>query len=137
MTESDKGYREIEHTADWELEAWGPTLPDLFEQSARGMYQLSGAIIDRSARCEQQICLSAQDWESLLVSFLSELLFIGETKGTAFDGFEINLDAGMLKGRLSGGKLKALEKEIKAVTYHELQIEHDCPGFRVRIVFDV
>jgi SHS2 domain-containing protein len=36
------GYREREHTADWELEVWAPDLPRLLEQAARGMYRLAG-----------------------------------------------------------------------------------------------
>ena len=40
------GYRELEHTADWELEAWADDLPGLLEQAARGMYALSGVRLD-------------------------------------------------------------------------------------------
>lgn len=137
MNAAVKGFREIEHTADWELEVWGPSLPDLFEQAARGMYQLCGAKIDFTTRCEQALSLRAEDPESLLVLFLSELLFLGETDGTAFDGFELSEESGSLNAHLTGGRLVSLEKEIKAVTYHSLQIEHTCQGFRVRIVFDV
>ena len=46
MTVPPHGYREIEHTADWELKVWAPDLRGLLEQAARGMYALSGIILD-------------------------------------------------------------------------------------------
>jgi RNA-splicing ligase RtcB len=36
-------YRELEHTADWALQVWSPTLEGLFTEAAKGMYTLSGA----------------------------------------------------------------------------------------------
>jgi len=36
-------YVEVEHTADWALRVWAPTLEELFVDAARGMYELAGA----------------------------------------------------------------------------------------------
>jgi SHS2 domain-containing protein len=74
------GFREIEHMADWELQAWGPDLITLFEQAARGMYILCGArwLAGVTKRCAFEI--KAADNENLLVSFLSELLYITTRK---------------------------------------------------------
>jgi len=42
MDNSQSGFREREHTADWELQVWAPSFSGLLEQAARGMYALSG-----------------------------------------------------------------------------------------------
>lgn len=137
------GFEEIEHTADWELHVWSPDLRTLLEQAARGMYALSGTQIAADDRLAQAIELEAADAESLLVTFLAELLFLGEQDGLAFDRFDLQIDEDPgqnrlhLTGQMEGGRIIAQAKEIKAVTYHRLQIERSEKGLEVRVVFDV
>lgn len=131
------GYREIEHTADWELEVWAPDLPGLLEQAARGMYTLSGLQQELAPTESRKLELKADDAEGLLVVFLGELLHFIEQDNLAFDKFQIELDGFMLRARLSGAKVKKIDKEIKAVTYHNLQIRQIAQGLNVNIVFDV
>jgi len=131
------GFRENAHTADWELEVWAPDLPALFEQAARGMYYLSGVRLQETPRQERMLELSAIDHESLLVAFLEELLYLQGVEGLAFDTFEIEIQDGHLRARLQGAPLAGLGKEIKAVTYHKLNIRPSQRGYEVTIVFDV
>ena len=131
------GYREIEHTADWELQVWAPTLPELFEQAARGMYALSGMRLERPAHRQRRLTLQAADAESLLVLFLSELLHFIEHENLAFDRFQIELQGFELHASLRGAAVQKFDKEIKAVTYHNLQVRREAQGYRVNIVFDV
>jgi SHS2 domain-containing protein len=131
------GFREREHTADWELEVWAPDICTLLEQAARGMYALSGTQIVDGSRQERVFKIEHYDMESLLVRFLSELLYIGEEEGLAFDHFKFYLQQDCLKAVVSGAALVAQEKEIKAVTYHNLVIKKNDQGLRVCIVFDV
>jgi SHS2 domain-containing protein len=131
------GYREIEHTADWELEVWAPDLPALLEQAARGMYALAGTKLQAQPHLKRMFKLSIQDEESLLVDFLNELLWLGEDEGVAFDGFNMSIDDNYLFADLKGLPIKSLTKEIKAVTFHNMNIERGASGLRVHIVFDV
>ena len=133
----DAGYREIAHTADWELEVWAPDLPALLEQAARGMYALSGARLALGERARRRLELGFQDGEAALVQFLNELLFLGEQEGLAFDSFDLRLEEAALHASLEGAPLVGLDKEIKAVTYHRLCIQTGPDGLRTRIVFDV
>ena len=134
---STSGYRERPHTADWELEVWAQDMPGLFEQAARGMYALAGARMQAGPRQVRQQVLEALDGESLLVQFLEELLYLQSMHGLAFDEFQLHFDGWKLQANLSGAPLDSLEKEIKAVTFHNLQIEEGRRGLEVRIVFDV
>ena len=54
MAKQSSGFREKEHTADWELDVWAPDLPALLEQAARGMYWLMGARLEEGARAAAQ-----------------------------------------------------------------------------------
>jgi len=137
MTGQPYGYREIEHTADWELEVWAPDLSGLLEQAARGMYALSGVCLERSPHEQRELALQANDPEGLLVVFLGELLHFIEQDNLAFDQFQIELDDYNLHAQLSGSQAQRMEKEIKAVTYHNLQVCQTANGLHVNIVFDV
>jgi len=131
------GHRELEHTADWELEVWGPDMPALIGEAARGMYELMGVEISEDARCHRRLELLAEDREQLLVSFLGELLFLAETEDLAFDGFLLQIDGTSLVARLEGGSIVARTKEIKAVTFHRLEISETGRGLETSIIFDV
>jgi SHS2 domain-containing protein len=137
MEQQSAGYREIEHTADWEMQVWAPDFPGLLEQAARGMYALAGVRLAGKPRHTKTIELSAQDEESLLVKFLEELRYLGETEGLAFDGYRIRVAAGQLVAELSGSSLLQVSKEIKAVTFHNLAIRRTGRGLEASIVLDV
>lgn len=130
------GYREIEHTADWELQVWAPDLKALLQTAAQGMYTLSQTEIADS-QIERSFTITYQDRESLLVDFLSELLFFGEDEGLAFSEYQLDFNGSTLNVRARGALIKSQAKEIKAVTYHQLQIHTTGRGLEVNIVFDV
>jgi SHS2 domain-containing protein len=131
------GFRELEHTADWELEAWAPDLPSLIEQAARGMYTLAGVRLSNGPRQVRDFDLPVNDPESLLVTFLAELLYLGEQEDLAFDIFDLVIEERRLHASLEGAQLVSIDKEIKAVTYHNIAIKKTPRGLQVRIVFDV
>src|SRR5512146_725176 len=95
-------FEEIQHTADWSLHVWATDLPGLFAEAARGMNALAGARLAAGPELARQIHLAAPDAESLLVTFLSELLFIGEAEKLAFNKFEIQIGSGQLDAHMSG-----------------------------------
>jgi SHS2 domain-containing protein len=79
----------------------------------------------------------ATDAESLLVAFLSELVFAVEQEHLIFDEFDVQVEGMKLKVEMSGAPILSLAKAIKAVTYHNLQIQPTARGYEVEIVFDV
>ncbi|MDD5468419.1 MAG: archease [Anaerolineales bacterium] len=135
--ESLAGYREVEHAADWELEVWAPDLVGLLEQAARGMYALCGMRVLGEGRQRRELNLPNAERERLLVTFLNELLYLLESEGLGFDGFDMELSEAGLRARLAGGKASPTSKEIKAITYHKLQVRQGAGGLRVNIVLDV
>lgn len=131
-------YREVDHTADWALHVWAPTLEELFVDAARGMYALAGAQVKPGATVRRRVELAAEDHESLLVAWLQELLYVTESEELAFTGYRIErLDAAHLRAEVEGGPMAHQVKVIKAVTYHNLKINRTADGYDATIVFDV
>ena len=131
------GYREIEHTADWEIHVWALDLTALLETAAQGMYALSHTQLVAAPREIRNFEIPFADRETLLVDFLSELLFFGESEEIAFDSYQLELNGSSLKVQARGASIQDQAKEIKAVTYHGLQIRETGRGLEVNIVFDV
>ena len=132
-------FEEIEHTADKALRITGASLQELFVSAARGMTGMMVPDLSKvSAEVEKCIELEAIDAESLLVEWLSELVFWAETEMLVFTQFDIkNLTASHLQATIIGGNISELEKHIKAVTYHNLKITKTAQGMETTIVFDV
>ncbi len=130
-------FEEIQHTADWSLRVWAADLPGLFAESARGMNALTGVRLAEAPRTQRTVEVTAPDAESLLVAFLSELVYFAEHERLAFEQFDVAIEDQKLMVRMSGAPILSLNKAIKAVTYHNLHIHQAERGYEVEIVFDV
>ena len=131
------GFEEISHTADWSARVWAADLPSLFAEAARAMNSLSGTRIRQDARVTRTFEAEGPDVESLLVAFLSELVYSQEQENLAFDTFDVRVAAQWLKVKMEGAQVQSADKAIKAVTYHNLNIEKTTDGLETTIVFDV
>jgi protein archease len=134
-------YEELPHAADWSLRVWAADLPSLFVEAANGMNALSEARPANGPATHRTFESAAPDAESLLVAFLSELVYAAEQEGLTFTGFQVGMSEGSegweLKAGMDGAPLASANKTIKAVTYHKLQIRQTARGLEVEIVFDV
>jgi SHS2 domain-containing protein len=138
MDTSDlSGYAEIPHTADWALRVWAPDLAGLIGQAVIGMYALMDVNYDTGPNKRREMKLSGYDGEGLMVSFLTELLWLIEHEDLVFRIRSINLEGFNLTASLEGSQIISLGKEIKAVTYHNLLIKSTPFGLESTLVFDV
>jgi len=137
----NQGFEVIDHTADQAIRAYGKDLAQAFENAAYGMFSLMAELDtvpqDRSWKIEAE----ADSPEDLLVAWLSELLFTAETENVVLAWFQIqSLEKWRLKGEARGGpltsKVKRAGAPVKAVTYHDLTVEHN-DLWKLRITFDV
>ena len=131
---------EVPHTADVKIRASAPTLETLFSEAFAALMEvLYGP--DRKGGGKREIRLEAEDHESLLREFLSEVLFIAEVDGLVFSGAEIHIDGYHLVATLDGEPFDrtrhALGTEVKGISYSGLTITHNTNGYILDIVFDV
>ncbi len=131
-------FEEIEHTADWALRVRGQNLTDLFRNAAFGMLSLLGIEPVPGYSESRFFELTAEDTETLLVSWLEELLYPLEVENAAVVDFQVEvLDKVELKATIELKKIASIKKEIKAVTFNELDIRAVKSGYETIIVFDV
>jgi SHS2 domain-containing protein len=84
------------------------------------------------------VSLEAMDYESLLVDWLNELIYLHEVERETYSQFAIEtLSPEKLKAHVTGGPTKSKTKAIKAATFHDLAIKETANGLVTTIVFDV
>lgn len=132
-----QGFEEIEHTADAALRVYGNDWGGLFVNAARGMFSLLADWEDTAPGAGQEISLEAIDGESLLVDWLSELLYLHEMEGIVYTSFEmVSISPTALEAVVRGTDRWNARTVIKAVTFNDLRIEKTSQGYATTIVFD-
>ncbi len=131
-----------DHTADIALEIKAKTLPQLFEEAGFGYLFLLIENQKCIPREFKTLKVEGENTEDLLVSFLSQLSFIFETKKKIPCSFEaIRLKEKSLTAKVGltpyHPKKHIIQHDIKAITYHQLNIEKTKGGFQVTIIFDI
>ena len=140
MNQKSAGFEEVSHTADLEIKVWGEDLASLFIAAAEGMLHLSGVedYEDGFSSVKESISLDAMDIEGLLILFLEELLYRLTEDFMLFSVDTISISTEFtLKAKLRGTQIKSYQRDIKAVTYHRLNIQETDQGYEVNIVFDI
>lgn len=140
MNTDTRGFAEVAHTADLEIRAWGKDLNELFVSAVEGMFHLSGVeeYQEGFSDISETITLDAMDYEGLLILFLEELLYRLTEDYMLFKVHKITItDKFALKAKLRGTQIKSYKRDIKAVTYHRLNIQETDDGYQVNVVFDI
>jgi SHS2 domain-containing protein len=133
-----KTFEEIEHTADLAIRAYGQDMRELFANAAYGMFALMAEPSLEGPAREREVSLEAMDYESLLVDWLNELIYLHEVERETYSQFAIEtLSPEKLKAHVTGGPTKSKTKAIKAATFHDLAIKETANGLVTTIVFDV
>ncbi|MGB9858141.1 MAG: archease [Dictyoglomaceae bacterium] len=137
-----KKYELLDHTADIGIIAYGSTKEEAFASCAEAMFDLITPITEIQEKTRFDIEVDAEDLESLLVTWLNELLYVFEVKGLVFKRFEVTLigNEQLIShgfGEKFDPKKHTLQREIKAVTYNLLKIENQGNQWCIQVVFDI
>lgn len=88
---------------------------------------------------EVEITAEGEDREGMLYDFLSELLYVHDTEGLLLKEFQVSIEGTSLKCEAWGERLArdehSLKVEIKAVTFHMMEINED--DLHITVLFDI
>jgi SHS2 domain-containing protein len=132
----------VDHTADAGIVVEAPDLARLFERAAYGMFSVITDLVAARATETSRISVEASDRMALLVRWLSELNYRHVTEHRIFSKFEVlALSEHQLEAEVSGEIFDparhTIFTEIKAVTFHDLQLKRDDRGWKAQIIFDL
>ena len=134
-------FEELPHTADVKIRARAPSPETLFSEAFDALMQVMYGK-DRKGGEMREIALEADNTDTLLADFLSEVLFLSEVDGLVFSHADVNIDGGsrlhaVLDGEPFDPSRHAGGSEVKGISYSGLSITHDTNGYMLDIIFDV
>lgn len=137
-----KKYEFIEHTADLGFKAYGENLEKLFVHAAEAFFEALVAPESIKEMIERSIVVEADALDDLMVSWLSEFLYLYDTERLVFNSFQIKrIDHNKLEAMARGEVLDPARHEIKtgikAVTYHQLYVKEREGGWEAQVIFDI
>ena len=135
-------YRLIDHTADFGIHVFGADPKDLFANAALAMFDQIVAIDTLKGTGEYNLDITGDDWPDLMVNWLRELLFLWTGKAMLVKKVDIlSIAEYKLSAKLHVDPFDLnrheIKIEIKAVTYHQIQVESGPAGWEAKIIFDV
>lgn len=135
-------FRTLEHTADVGFEAFGSTREEAFANAARALTDLIVDLDTIKSSDEVTLQIHGPDPESVLVNWLSELLYLHDAEGWLFRDFEIqSLGDNSLSAVARGEKFQRSRHQakllVKAITYHQLALEQIPGGWRAQVYVDI
>ena len=137
-----KRYEVIDHTADIGLAVYGEDLPSLFENAGEGLFDLITDLETVSPRIQRRIDLRGETLERLMVDWLTGLLYLHDVEFLLFKEFRVE-HAGedglkaVVRGEPFQEGMHVIKTEVKAVTYHQIEVRKEKSGWRARIIFDL
>jgi SHS2 domain-containing protein len=132
----------LEHAADLGFRTHADSLPELFERAAEALISISMETGNIEPRESYPVEAEGESHESLLVNWLSEVLYYLDGRQLAMRSFRVkDLDANRVSGEAFGEQRDRSRHPaklvIKGVTYHQLKIEHDGEGWSCEVFLDV
>jgi SHS2 domain-containing protein len=139
---TDTGYRLLNHTADFGLEIYGPDMAGLFARAALSLFDVLLENRPKRGGRARRIEIEGQDRADLMINWLRELLYRFNGEARVLCGVEIlsiaetHLSARILLEPYSARRHR-IRNEIKAVTYHQIEVGPADDGWRARVIFDI
>ncbi|MDR2944798.1 MAG: archease [Methanosarcinales archaeon] len=141
----------LDHVADTKFIAYGGTIEKVFENAALATLSVIADISTIHPETAFEIELETAGKESLMVDFLSELLYIFDAEETVLgavyvkaagtkkdeSGDDIWFISAVVSGEPIDSAKQNFKTEVKAVTYSGIRIEETSAGFEAEVVLDL
>jgi len=137
-----KRFEILDHTADIGLVVYGKDLKSLFTNAGEGLFYLITDLRKVRRRTDRRIRIRKESLERLMVDWLTELLYLHEVENLLFRKFDIESVGENGLGAVVTGEpfqegFHEIKREVKAVTYHQIQVEKANSGWRAQVIFDI
>jgi SHS2 domain-containing protein len=137
-----KRFEFLDHTADIGIVVYGEDLKALFENAGEAFFHLVTDLRKVKRRVERRIEIKAESLERLMVDWLGELLYLHDVEHLLFKSFQVeSIGDNGLRARVKGEPFQegihVIKTEVKAVTYHQIEVRQEKEGWKARVIFDL
>jgi len=139
------GFRIIEEivSGDFVFEAWGNTLEELFAACAKACFSAMTDPAGVEPSKAYPVKIEADNLEELLYNFLAELVYLKDTDKIFLSKFDIEIDVHEVSlnavawGETIDYNKHEIKTDVKAVTYHGLNIIKAGDRYEVKVILDL
>ncbi len=138
----DPSYQLIDHTADFGIRVFGHSLEDLFRNAALALMDQLLVSAKPCERQTRQLCVEGRDRPDVMVNWLREILYLWVDDDLLVRSVQVeSVGETHLSARVQtevfSPQQHVIKTEIKAVTYHQIQVTDRGHQWEARIIFDI
>lgn len=145
MANIEKPFEFFDVTADVGFMAYGKTLEESFGNSALAMFNVISNTETIGQTKSFEFSIESEDEISLLYDFLEELLFLHEVEFMLFSEFKVKItnedQQYKLKAKIKGEEINwdVHERgcEVKAITFHQMNVSSEDGIYKTRAILDL
>jgi len=135
-------YTLLDHTADLRIRVTGTDLADLFKNAGLALFDLIFKPETLTTDKIIEVQVNGDDPADLMVNYLRELLYLWTGKEKLVKMVDIvHISDTAVSARVSTDRYQPerheILHEIKAVTYHQIDVSRTADGWQATMVFDV
>ena len=143
---SRKGFKFLQHTADEYVMAYGASLEEAFESAALAMFEVMTDTKTITPINRESIEVEAEDEVALLYVWLENLLIKFDVEEKLYSRFNVSkiekTEDGVSLEAIIWGETYDQNKhpsrtDIKAITYHRMEISKDERNFIIKFILDI
>lgn len=129
--------------ADAAFEAYGDSLEELFESCALATFEVMVDTKNVKPEQKEEIKVKGSNLEDLLFDFISELIYLKDAHRVFFSKFDLHIKKDKeyaLDGAVWGEKIdyqtQEIRRDVKAITYHMLEVKKIDQGWKAQVILD-
>jgi SHS2 domain-containing protein len=132
----------LDHTADIGLIVYGENLRALFENAGEAFFNLITDLRKVKPRVERKVVIEGESLDRLMVDWLNQLLYLHDVENLLFKEFKVEsvgedgLKA-IAKGEPFQERVHVIKTEVKAVTYHRIEVRQEKGRWRAQVILDL
>lgn len=135
-------YTLLDHTADLRIRVTGTDPADLFKNAGLALFDLIVDVGPGAPAATIDIAVDGADPADLLVNYLRELLYLWTGRAKVVMLIDIvDLSATAVRARVTATDYRperhTVTHEIKAVTYHQIEVTEGPAGWQAAVIFDI
>ena len=137
-----KTYHLIDHTADFGIQVFGTDSRELFSNAALALFDVITEMDELIGDDSCDITASGEDWSDLMINWLREILYLWNGREMLVKSVQVlslsehNISAKIYFDAYLPDR-HTIKTEIKAVTYHQIQVKRSPSGWKAQIIFDI
>jgi SHS2 domain-containing protein len=135
----------VDHPADIGFRVWGHDIEEAYCNAGRALCMLLATPRTRKTSIEKTIEVRSEDLHALTYDFLEQLLVLYEVERFMTNDIHASIqeceEGYVLEATLLGAPVDECGAEpnydVKAITYHMMEVAHTDEGWRIQVIVDI